>query len=99
MSNVVENKHKTCCSIFVNKLRDFLDRIKVQVEEWAALEEAEDGLTMKWDGYSKPVEYFLKKKKIKLFQTPGFEEFFSTDPATIAVSYVWAATPLCEIVG
>ncbi len=99
MHNIVGNKDTIYCSIFVNKLRDLLERIKGQVEEWAALEEAEYGSTVPWDGFSKPVEYFLKKKKIKLFQFPGFEEFFSTDPATIAVSYVWAATPLCDVVG
>ena len=99
-------------AIYVDKLPWLLERLKDHFEKWVAsgptyesqyVGDPRVGQKVVWDGFSNPVQYFLKKyfeeNRRELLFEPEFEDCFSKSKADMSVSYMCSEQKLESMAG
>lgn len=89
-------------------LRKLLETIQSDYNSWVhkVVSDGDEAVSKKvFDGYSGSVQRFFKESKgkgngvINPSNDERYKRFFSPEPRTIAVSYVWSVTTLFRIAG
>ena len=94
-------------SIPVANLRELLQRIKADFDDWVKKEnpvyqkrfdgDKLAGEAVVWNGFSGSVQYYFKTKGIN--PSEKYKDLYSNKRHTIAVSYVWSVSGLLRIAG
>lgn len=91
-------------SIIKETINDLLCAIQKDFDDWVLSDKPVydknhpcAGKPVEWDEFSGPVKYFFEQKNIVPSQK--YSQFYSNEPHTVAISYVWKATKLSTIAG